>query len=246
MRVLLVFIFFFTLGSSFAQNAPVKVIIDNIKTDDSNLKKRKFSIEYRIENLTDQPVTFFLTPNTLIANAASSMTLFPIYKIYQNGAFIELDGPFYEKENPEFEAIEAMDDYSSPEAQAFIKKYYEKMKAANELIIANYKKNGGENTDNHWILKNYDLIQSKITLQPKEIKTFTIKTYWNKKRYYNQDDIEYYLDEKDTFDFELVLDLKKTLFQAELSKEEFNQIKGDPNFIQGIFTSNKMKINFGE
>ena len=94
--------------------------------------------------------------------------------------------------------------------------------------------------------RNYDLNQSEITLQPKEIKSYIIKTNWNKKRYYNQDDIEYYLDEKDTFDFELVLDLKKTLFEHELSTTEYNVIKNNPNFIQGIYTSNKMRINFGE
>jgi hypothetical protein len=34
--------------------------------------------------------------------------------------------------------------------------------------------------------------------------------------------------------------------KEKLTEEEFTKIKNDENFIEGRFSSNKMKINFGE
>ena len=94
-NIILLAILFFSV-SLLAQTKPLNVTIDSITTDNTNPKKRAYFINYHIENVSEHTVSFFLHPNTLIANAASSMTLFPIYKIYQNGNFIPLDGPFYE------------------------------------------------------------------------------------------------------------------------------------------------------
>ena len=65
--------------SAFAQSKMIDVKIDSITSDDSNPKRRQFKIAYHIENLTNNDISFFLRPNTLIANAAASLTLFPIY-----------------------------------------------------------------------------------------------------------------------------------------------------------------------
>ena len=54
----------------------------------------------------------------------------------------------------------------------------------------------------------------------------------------------YYLDEKDNYLFELVLDLKKTSFKDLLSEDEYLKIKKNVNFIEGIFTTNKVEIDF--
>jgi hypothetical protein len=229
----------------FSQTRVLDVKIDTITFDDSNPKNRKYNINYHIENLANNEVSFFLTPNTLIANAASSMTLFPIYKIYINGVFTTLDGPFMEKDGINWEAVlKDYKDYNSAEAKELIKKTIDDFKAEKKLIVDNYKKNGGTNKDEKWILQNANLLKSKITLKPKEKKSLIIETNWDKERYTKQDDLEYYLDEKDHYDFELVLDLKKIAFKNQLSTEEFSKIEKDKNFIEGIFTSNKMEIDF--
>jgi hypothetical protein len=240
----LIYVLFFSI-SMLSQTRVLDVKIDAITFDDSNPKNRKYNINYHIENLTNNEVSFFLIPNTLIANAASSMTLFPIYKIYINGVFTTLDGPFMEKQGINWETIlKEHKDYNSTEAKELIKKTIEDFKAEKKLIVDNYKKNGGKNTDEKWILQNHNLLKSKIILKPKETKSLIIKTNWDKERYSKQDDLEYYLDEKDHYDFELVLDLKKIAFKNELSTEEFSKIEKDKNFIEGIFTSNKMEIDF--
>jgi len=38
------------------------------------------------------------------------LTLFPVYKIYQNGVFEDVDGPFYERQFKEQEQIEDLND----------------------------------------------------------------------------------------------------------------------------------------
>ena len=240
------FIYLLLISASiFAQNKSIEAKIISITSSDSNPKKREFTINYQIENLTNNPVSFFLRPNTLIANAAGSMTLFPIYKIYINGVFIPLDGPFFEKQGIDWETkLEGFKDYTTPKAKEIIKKSVEEFREKSQLIVENYTKNGGKSTDENWILENHHLLESKITLNPKEIKSFVIKTSWNRERYFKEDDLEYYLDEKDNYLFELVLDLKKIAFKDQLSEEEFLKIKNDTTFIEGIFTTNKVEIGF--
>lgn len=230
--------------SVFSQHKPLEVKIDSIQTDNSNPKKRTFLIHYHIENLTNEDISFFLHPNTLIANAASSLTLFPIYKIYQNNDFIPLDGPFYERLGSEdWNRYNEITDKNSAEAKALIKKITADYETRKKTIIEDYKRKGGKSNDEFWIMNNLHLLQAKMTLKPKEIKPLVIKTNWDKERYFLQDDLEYYLDEKDTFELELTLHLIKTYFKDRLSAEEYAAIAKDKNFIEGIFTSNKININ---
>jgi hypothetical protein len=243
MKLILALLFSVSL---LAQTKILNIKIDSIATDDTDPKKRIFSINYHIENLTDHEISFFLRPNTLIANAASSLTLFPIYKIYQNNHFIELDGPFYEREgSDDLNKYAEMTDKTSAEAKALLQKIMADYEARKKELVENYKKSGGKSEDEHWIIQNYNQLRSKITLKPKETKSFVIKTHWDKERYFLQDDLEYYLDEKDAFELELTLHLIKTHFKDRLSAEEFGKIAKDPNFIEGIYTSNKATLNFG-
>lgn len=244
MKKIVVLLFLFSL-SVFSQNKAIDVKIDSITSEDSNPKQRVYTINYHIENLSENSISFFLIPNTLIANAASSMTLFPIYKIYHNDIFTPLDGPFFEKHGIDWETkLTGIKDYTSPEAKEIIKKGLEEFTSKNKIIVDNYTKNGGKRTDDAWIIENHHLLESKITLKQKETKTFVIKTSWNKERYFKEDDLEYYLDEKDKYEFELVLDLKKTFFKERLSTEEYLKIEKDIHFIEGIFTTNKVSIIF--
>ncbi len=240
------FLYFLLFSVSIlAQDKPIEVKINAITHDDSDGKNRVYTINYQIENLTSNPITFFLTPNTLIANAASSMTLFTIYKIYINGVFTPLDGPFFEKDGIDWlSKLKGIKDYTTPEAKGIIKTALEELEKKEKQIIDNYAKNGGKNTDEAWVLKNQHILNSKITLNPKEKKQFVITTNWNKDRYFKQDDLEYYLDEKDKYEFEMILSLQKDNFKSILSEKEFQEIEKDKNFMQGNFTSNKMEINF--
>ncbi len=240
MRLLYFLIFLITFSAS----AQIEVQIDSITSKDLSSKKRKFTIKYHIKNLTNKEISFFLIPNSLIAHSASSMTLFPVYKIYQNGIFEDVDGPFYEKMYPIQDEIEDETDTEKRRKQIdeISKKFVEEYKN----ILEDYKKNGGTSIDDTWIYKNQKLIQSITKLNPNESKEFEISTNWNKERYYKMDDKEFYLDEKDKFEIELSLFLDKSNRENSLSPEEFAKINTNGNFIQGTFTSNKVEINFKE
>lgn len=228
-----------------SQNKVLDVKINTITFKDLQIDKRKYTINYQIQNLTNHEISFFLIPNTLIANAASSMTLYPIYKLYINGENTRLDGPFFEKNGIDWETfIETNKNLTKTEFNLLVEKTVENYKQFNQNIINNYKKDNNTNVDDTWILENNNLIKSKITLNPNEIKQFEIQTHWNKERYYKQDDLEYFLNENDNYEFELTLHLLKKEFKDRLSTQELSIISKDKNFIEGIFTSNKFPIDF--
>jgi hypothetical protein len=229
---------------SFSVSAQIELKIDSITSNDSTPKKRTFEIKYHIKNLTSNPISFFLIPNSLIAHSASSLTLFPVYKIYQNGIFEDVDGPFYERQFKEQEQIEDLND--TEQRKKLIEEITKKYTIEYKSIIEIYKNNGGTSTDEAWIYKNQKLLQHIITLKPNEINDFIIETHWNKERYYKIDDNEFYLDEKDKFEIELSLYLDKSNRKNSLSPEEFSKFKNDENFIEGTFISNKVEINFKE
>lgn len=239
----ILFFLFFT-SIAFSQK-PISVKILSIKTENVDAKNASYIINYEIKNNTNNAVSFFLNPNTLIANAASSMTLFAVYKLYINNEATKLDGPFFEKDGIDWrEKLKSFKNYNSEEAKAFIKKTFEEFEKEQNKIVENYTKNGGKNTDKAWILKNQKLLESKITIEPNETKLFTIVTHWNRERYFKQDDLEYYLTENDKYEFELTLSLQKDNLKSQLSNEEYQKIEKDPNFLQGDFTSNKAAIYF--
>ena len=238
------YILFFFFSISFGQNKPLELKIDSITSVDLSSKKRAFTIKYHITNTTNKEVSFFLIPNTLIANSASSMTLFPVYKIYQNGIFEDVDGPFHERIYVEDGAIENTDE--EEKRKTLLEERTAKRLLKYNTLIENYKKNGGTNTDELWIYKNQKLLQNIVVLKPNETKNFEIKTNWNKERYFKIDDNEFYLNEKDNFQIELCLFLNKSNRNNELSSEEFSGFESDKNFLQGEFISNKMDLNFKE
>lgn len=235
---------FLILFVTFSISAQIELKIDSITSTDINPKKRKFYINYHISNLTNKEISFFLIPNSLIANSASSLTLFPVYKIFQNGVFEDVDGPFYERTFKEQKDVEDINE--SDKGKKIIEEITKKYTLEYQDIIENYKKNGGKSNDDMWILKNQKLLQNIVIIKPNETKNFIIQTNWDKKRYYKIDDNEYYLNENDAFEIELCLYLDKSNRKNSLSPEEFLKINNDENFIQGTFTSNKIEINFKE
>ena len=147
------------------------------------------------------------------------------------------------KDDLEYSKIENKE---SEEAKNLLKKI---QISQGTIAMDNYKKykdNGGESEDFQWIYYRQRLLNSVVTMKPNETKTFTIKTLWNKNRYIKNDDLEFYLDQNNTIEIELILDLKTNLFQDQLTKEDLQNINKNPSFISGQFTSNKMKIEFKE
>jgi hypothetical protein len=241
-KILLSFLFCI---SALGQNAAIQIKINSITANNDNPKARVFIINYQIENKTVKPISFFLNPERIVSQAASKMTLLPIYKIYINGVETNLDGPFLEKDGINWvQKFENIVDYDSAEAQSITKQVYIDIVAQDKITVDNFRKNNTSKQEAYWIIDRNKILNAKIKLNPKEIKKFTIQTSWNLERYFEQDDIEYLLDERDKYKFELVLDLKKTTFKDCLLPEEFAALEKDKNCIEGIFKSNQVDINF--
>jgi hypothetical protein len=241
------FYFLFLISFSvLAQNPKLGVTITSITTEDISASNSEYHINYQIENKTSEELSFFLLPNALIANTASSLSLYPVYRMYQNGVHEDMDGPFFEYETDEELEYAKIDDKSSDEAKKLIKSFQTKQAIIAMDIYKKYKDNGGTSTDFQWVFYRQKLLNNIITLKPKETKSFTIKTLWNKNRFIKNDDLEFYLDENNTIEIELILDLKTNLFKDQLSEEDLAKINANANFIRGEFVSNKMKIDFKE
>jgi hypothetical protein len=241
-------IFFFLLISfaTLGQNPKLAVKIDTIVTLNSQNYKTEYHINYHIENKTNTELSFFLMPNALIANTASSLSLYPVYKIYQNGIFEDMDGPFFEYETEAELEYAKIEDKKSPEALKLAKEFQDSQTTIAIEFYKKYKENGGESEDFQWVYYRQKLLNNIVTLKPKEIKNCTIKTLWNKNRYIKNGDLEYYLDEKNKIEIELILDLKTVLFKDQLSVEDLKKITDNPNFISGVFISNKAVVDFKE
>jgi len=222
-----------------AQNQPLELVIDEIVEDNANLAERKFTINYHLSNLTDEDVCFFLKPNNLVSNNSGSMSNHPYYKIYQNDQFLNLGIVFGRQdkgEQPENWKIDPKD--LTPETIAHLKMYFD----LSDTHIAELKEFGYFKTPIK--SRRDEIIKDVITLAPKESRAFSKVISWNKDRYFFHDPEEFYLSETEKHYIEITVLLMKEPFKDKLSEEDYLQIMANPNFIKGVFVSNKAEINF--
>jgi hypothetical protein len=234
----------FICVSGFGQNPKIEVAITSITTFDISDEATEYHIKYQIKNTTENTVSFFLIPNALIANTASSLTLFGVYKMYQNGIFEDMDGPFFEYETEEELEIAKLSDKTSAEAKMKTEQFQKNTNKKATEIYTNYKNNGGQSSDFRFIYQRQKILDNIQTLKPLEAKTFTIKTLWNKNRFVKNEDLEYYLNSDHKIEMELILELKTSLFADQLEREDLEKVNNNPNFLSGSFVSNKFPIPF--
>ena len=228
MRIIYLILFFFSI-SSFAQDTALAITIDSIISSDSTPNERKFIIIYHIQNLTNKPISFILNTNAIQPNATSSMSYSPAYRLYQGDEIINTVSIFNTK--------------TEKEKLGKIKKDID--------FRGSVAKNNSKTNLYDYIGKRKNQISqnirnSIIKLGPKEIKNFSKTLDWDKNRYSEYFDNEYYLDEKETHYFDLSINLMKEEFKERVSSEDYKKIIEDKTIIKGWAQSNKMKINFKE
>jgi uncharacterized protein YoaH (UPF0181 family) len=169
------------------------------------------------------------------------------YKLFQGNETLIIDGVFT---NKKLVTVEGLPDFSKitnekQREEAMQKFFEEKMKPATDSI-QKLITNGMPSNEAYKQSASKRLMRSIFTLQPKETQTYTTIWYWDKKRYFKRDEFEYYLNEKGTFYFQMYLFLMKEQYQNKLTKVDYEAIMKMPNFIKGIFQSEKVEINFAE
>lgn len=240
----LLFIFFLFSELLMAQKPVISVKINAVTTEEIAKNTSEYQFQYQIENNSNNDISFFLLPNALIANTASSLSLYPVYKIYQNGIFEDMDGPFFEYETQNELEYAKLEDKNSEEAKNLANRIQTVQSIISKQYYKKYTEKGGKETNKKWIFEHQKILNNIVILKPNETKKFVIKTLWNKNRFVKNDDLEYYLDEKNTIELELILDLKTNSFKEYLSEDDLQKINANPNFISGTFVSNKIKLTF--
>jgi hypothetical protein len=231
----------------FGQTKPVKINILSVTSIDSIPEERKFTIDYSIENTTDKVISFFLEPEKLFAAHSNAMGTAVFYKLFQGNEELIINGVFSTKK---FKTIEGFPDFSKitneKEREEATKKYFEEYMKKERDSIRKYTTILTSNEIGSKIRNSKQLLNSIYTLKPKETKTYSTIWYWDKQRYFKRDEYEYYLDEKGTFYIQFYLFLMKEQYQNKLIAIDYETLMKTPNFIKGVFQSEKVEINFKE
>lgn len=238
-----IYILLFSI-SSLAQNQPVKIDINAI-TDIDSLSFRKFTINYSISNLTNNKISFFLNPDRVVAGSGGSMTTNVSATLFQENEELPMHTILSTTSKSRELPIGFENLPEGQEKNAILKKYLkEVMNFDIDKEIEEIKKNDNET----FRLKKSSqrLMESIMTLEPFETKQFFKTFYWDKKRYYKYNELEYYINEKSNCSLELYIVLLKEEFKERLIDLDYTKIISIPNFIKGWYNSKKKEINFKE
>ncbi|RZJ68614.1 MAG: hypothetical protein EOO50_00085 [Flavobacterium sp.] len=201
----------------FAQR-PLELILDSIKTDNSNPESRTFHLSYHITNNTNKPATFFLRTDHIVPVVASSMSHCPHYKLYQNGNSVDVSGIF-----------------SVPNSRNLTHEQHLKLQDSLREISSNpetWKKRMSES-----------ITKSKTTLAAGETRSFKIDLRWDRKRFQKNDENDYYLEPDGKFELELSMHLMRDELVNRMTANDYELALKDPDFIKGWFTSNRLPVD---
>ncbi len=242
----LFFVLFILLGyNSFAQ--PLTLTIDSITSKEDENNERVFSINYHLKNNTSDTLNFFFTPQKISPSTGGSLTKEIYYKIYENQNFIEIGQAFYQffSEKSEFDFDETLS--QKQRDSLIIIQLSKKLEENPTKLFKIYNEEGSIgllDSSKDYMVKYYKKINNYYhTLLPNQKESFAANFRWNKERYYYQEPNEFYLDENAKHYFEITLVALKEEFKENIDDEVYNKILKDPNFIKGVFVSNKVEIN---
>ena len=222
---------------SFGQK-PLEIIIDSITSYDSIANIRKFTVNYHIQNTSDKEVKF-INCSYPMTNFYPDVNKLKVYSvIVENDKYIRLN--ILNKNIRQMQHLDSLDNAESAEARAKIMLAYIKNRPRDTIKMK-------EEVARRRKINDFEYVKSAIhTFQPKEVRTFTETFYWNKRRYFKVDDLEYYIDEKEPYYLELSMVFYKKDFQYFFPEEDYKKMKDNPNFLEGYYVSNRMEINFKE
>lgn len=226
-------ILFLLLTTISMAQKPIQIVIDSIiYTDLNEQKSREFSIFYSIKNNSNNKVSFFLNTKSIFPSVESSLRYSPTYTLFQNDKEVQLSKFFTRK----ITTSNGLDSNNT------IDEILNKSKDSLLIELEKYRKDSMYYQNK----KNKALMQSVFYLDPNESKQYNQKLYWNKNRYIQNQDLEYYFNEQDHYFLRIELTLMKKEFSNILTPQQLELILENPNFISGNYYSNKFEINFKE
>ncbi len=209
----------------FAQSKPIELKIDAIKAVNTDNDSRKFTLQYRITNLTDKPIAFVLDTTHIVSIGGGSLRPNPYYKVYENEASIDVNGIFTDQ----LKRRTFKDEAEFNQYRDSLMNYIE---SRTPEQLSQSRKQG--------------FLENIQKLAPKETKYYTTIIAWDKKRYHKNDVIEYYIAEKEKHFFELHINLMTEELLSHFTEEEKKEVLKDKVLTKGWFTSNKVEIDLSE
>lgn len=235
---------------SFSQ--PLSVEITSIASRDSLDYQREFKLTYLIKNNTADTLKLFLKSSYLSSNQDNQAGKFAYYKIYEDDLFLDIGTIFSTKGKRitinrfsfnDLDENKSKEDFENTYID-FLRQHYHTSRDAIDKI---YKEEGFEGLIKFEGKMYMEQIEKKKieyqVLEPNQKVECMATFYWDKKRYYFKDPNEYYLDENAKHFLEITLVALKEEFKSQIETELYAKIKDDPNFIKGVFVSNKVEIN---
>ena len=247
MRFLAV-VFLLICFTSFAQ--PITIKIDALTANDSVPDSREFKLTYRVINNTSDTLKLFFNPNGFTPTKGSSIAKISYYKIYENDTFIDIGSIF--TTNGAITSKFSIKDVDSIKTKEDLEKMYinflsEYYKTPLDSLQKINKEEGFESLLKFESKKYFELEKKrKINYQvlaPNEQLECSMDFNWDKKRYFYRAPHEYYLDENAKHYFEITLVALKEEYKNKIDEAVYNKALKDPNFIKGVFVSNKVEIN---
>ncbi len=243
MRIKLLLIFFSSF--LFAQNSIIDLKIDSVEVADSNAKERKYIVNYHIENRSDKKIAFLLdtTNNDTITGVKTNRIRPNLYQddiIVKDFIFMKnYDYPSVftfisnlrnSKTDAEEEAIKNNPEFKKLKIHpAFLEKIIERKKP-------DYKKIR--------LFENNTIYKTLKTLEPKETQHYQLILYWDKERYFKNEENEYYLEATSNYTLELAFSAHDFDYLYFDSTEGFDYDKS--LFFNSENVSNKILFHFNE
>lgn len=234
MMRLLILLLFFKMG--FAQSPVLSVVIDDIQVENHESGEVKYEVFYHLTNNSENEIKFFFDPDGFGQSRSSKkiLMLFENDQRFTGVAFLkQKTKAAHEKSIADFEKI-----MTAGDALAIFKEL--------GIDVNLLKKQSTEGALKNHLLESATFRYQKdiMNLKPFETKKFQQTLFWQKNRYYTEDDYEFYLNEKSKFDLQFTLILLKDDLKNDITEKFYNEIMQDKNFVKGVFASNKMAIPF--
>lgn len=237
----------------FCQNKETKFYITKILKEDTLKHFTKYSVDYELKNSSNHDISFFnSTDNPLALNYRKTTVIYADYFVYDNKIKLNKELFISNKYFLQLEHFrilsEGKTDLEQKTYQDSIRKF---LSSRIKTDTTNFRKKNDsltkirlKNISSH---NDFDYIKNSIvTLKPNEIIKGTICFYWYKKKYRKIGDEEFYIDETPK-EIELTMLITNPIeMKRYFDSKEFEKIKNNPNFIDGVFISNKMEINLKE
>ncbi len=230
---------------TFAQNQIIDLKIDSIIASDSIANERKYTINYHVENLTQNKICFLLdTDNDDTITGVKTNRVFP--KIHQDGN--DVKGFFFAK-NYDYSAVyKFISDFrnakTAADEEAIINNPEFKKLRIHPMCLEKIVERRSPDYKKIRLFENNTIYKTLKTLEPRQTQHYQLILYWDKERYFKSEENEYYLEASSNYTIEL------TFSTADFDYLYFDSTDGfvyDKSlFFNSENVSNKVPFHFDE